>query len=171
MAQLDYIVIKHLGIRLGINLTKTVGIGAPNLPKDVAALQAMFTIIAKGMGKDKLGFPPTLPLPDISGEYDGFTHLAVMKYQTQFRNRLLSGRNYDSRFHPASYQGRVIRHPRKPLMAITLMHIQAGFGDWSHPAGYEYTGTLRLLVARWGTLQMPQYERPSGMGLMVAGDF
>ncbi len=161
MAQLDYINIRGIDIALGVNLSQTVGIAAPNLPQDVAAVQAFFRIIAKGMGREKIGLDPTLPLPKVTGVWDAWTHLAILKYQSHFRHRLLTGKKIDTLFHPASYQGRLIKHPRKPLMAITLLHIHAKYGDWTYPAGYDYVENLKDRIAPWGPLPMPQYSRPS----------
>lgn len=78
MAQLDYVNIRGFNIDLGINLSDVVGIAAPNLPQDVAAIQAVFpgcwrhsvsttsTVPSMTLRSWSSYFSPLLPKPHFS---------------------------------------------------------------------------------------------------------
>lgn len=124
MARLEFINIGG-GFTIGVNVSQIVGRGATNRPQDVALIQSLFNYIADGLGPESLGFYGVGKIPDVSGSFDHDTLIAIQRFQLQHASRLLTGDNYDKRIHPASYKGRVIKDTRKPLMAITLLHLLA----------------------------------------------
>ena len=141
MAHLEFISFGG-DVQIGVNISKTVGSRATNLREDVALIQALFNYIADGSGPETLGFFGVGKIPAVSGIFDHDTIIAIQRFQMWNASRLLIGDNYDGRIHPASYKGRVLKNPRKPLMAITLLHVLARVSAFKqgHP---DYISQLR----------------------------
>jgi hypothetical protein len=103
-----------------VNIAAPVGKGQPNRPEDVRLIQAMFQVIAAGLGPARLGLKPG-EVPEPTGNFeDGKTENAIWKFQ---RKNALKVRNVDGIIHPAAYKGRDLTHMTTArLMSITLLH-------------------------------------------------
>jgi hypothetical protein len=104
-----------------VNLSRAVGVNAPNQWGDVLLIQAMLHFIYYDHGSEKANFiwlgnfnhSPT-------GILDGATQIAMLNFQILHRNQLYL-KALDGRFDAAHYEGRKLNFS-KPLMAITLLH-------------------------------------------------
>lgn len=123
----------------GVNVKGIVGYAGANLTEDVMLIQALFNYIAKGLFPEALGLGGDYKIPEITGEIDADTYLAIGEFQIRNASRLLR-RVFDGRIHPASYKNRVIRDTKKGVMSITLLHIMATDaavmqGHWDYREG------------------------------------
>jgi hypothetical protein len=109
---------------LGVNVTDVVGMTGKNRREDIMLLQALFNYIATGLHPRVLGLGGSYNIPDINGEMDADTFLAIGEFQIRNASRLLM-HNFDGHIHPASYKNRVIRNIKGHLMSITLLHLLA----------------------------------------------
>lgn len=109
---------------LGVNVTDIVGMTGANRREDIMLLQALFNYIAKGLHPRVLGLGGSYDIPDINGEMDADTFLAIGEFQIRNASRLLMNR-FDGHIHPASYKNRVIGNIKGRLMSITLLHLLA----------------------------------------------
>jgi hypothetical protein len=109
---------------LGVNVTDVVGMTGANRREDIMLLQALFNYIAKGLYPQVLGLGGDYNIPEISGDMDADTFLAIGEFQIRNASRLLMYK-FDGHIHPASYKNRVIRDIRGRVMSITLLHLMA----------------------------------------------
>lgn len=109
---------------LCVNIKDIVGLAGANLREDVMLIQTLFNYIAKGLRPESVGLGGNYNIPEITGEIDADTYLAIGEFQIRNASRLVRYR-FDGRIHPASYKNRVIRDTRKPVMSITLLHLLA----------------------------------------------
>lgn len=108
----------------GVNVTGIVGFAGENRQEDVMLIQALFNYIANGLSPAAVGLGSKYRIPEITGEIDADTYLAIGEFQIKHAHRML--RNpFDGRIHPASYKNRAIRNGSGRLMCITLLHIMA----------------------------------------------
>jgi hypothetical protein len=109
---------------LGVNVTDVVGMTGKNRREDIMLLQALFNYIAKGLHPGALGLGGDYNIPEINGDMDADTFLAIGEFQIRNASRLLMYR-FDGHIHPASYKNRVIRNIKGRIMSITLLHLMA----------------------------------------------
>ncbi len=121
MAQFERINFNGLEVT-GINIRKIVGWAGTNLEEDVMLIQTLFEYISTGIGPHVFGMDHKFK-PEYPGKIDNDTYYALGEFQIKNASRLL--KDTFRRIHPASYKGRVISDPGKPLMTITYLHFVA----------------------------------------------
>lgn len=109
--------------QLCVNIAKIVGFAGANLKEDVMLIQALFNYIATGLYPGAVGLGGDYKIPEITGEMDADTYSAIGEFQLRNARQLIG--KFDGRIHPASYQNRVLKDIRKPVMCMTLLHIMA----------------------------------------------
>lgn len=110
--------------QFGVNVTDIVGMTGANRREDLMLIQALFNYIAKGLGPQLLGLGGDYNIPEINGDWDADTSLAICEFQIRNAGRLLRNK-FDGHIHPASYKNRIIRGVNGRLMSITLLHQMA----------------------------------------------
>lgn len=141
-------------VQSGVNIDKMVGFAGDNLREDVMLIQALFNYIAEGLAPGAVGLGGDYKIPAVSGEIDADTYSAISAFQVRNASRLISrnGFTMDGKIHPASYKGRVIRDTRKPLIAITLLHLMAtdaavmqGHGSYSQAIASRHQELAKIM--------------------------
>jgi hypothetical protein len=130
----------------GINLSKAVGIGGPNLKDDVMVVQALFTYIAAGIRPGAVGSKNGKDLPGITGVMDVNTYKAIIAFQSRNAHFLLS-KEVTGKIEPANNNGQKIVSAGKQLYsAMTLLNVMAHDASVLNGSGGNYVSALSSLA-------------------------
>ena len=132
----------------GINLSKAVGIGGPNLRDDVMVVQALFNYIAAGTRPGAIGSKDGKDIPGITGAIDADTYKMIISFQLRNAKFLLS-KEVSGRIDPAIFKGQHVLSAGKQIYsAMTLLNVMAHDASVSSGSGGNYVSALSSMANR-----------------------